>query len=423
MTTSLAGLAVNRAAVVPPARRRTALVAVALLIAATAVTVILLWDRLRPALAVPTSPVVAAAQGHAPVAGAVLARASGWVAPDPHAFSLSAEQPGTLRTVALRPGQAVVAGEVVATLDARDADLALRRAEALAASASAGRDRAQAEVDAAAARLAQVTTRHDRLRLSGDAISAGDLEQAGHEVTVRAAELAAARTTAANAAAASTVAAIERDAAALAQERCVIRAPSAGIVLRVVAAPGQRLGLDDGASALLAELYDPAHLLVRADVPLGEAGLVVPDQRAEITCDLLADRVLEGRVSGFGGTADAARNTLPVFISLVDAPPLLRPETLVRVRILGEATATPAATAGQRLLAPSAGLRRMTGDRAEAWIIAADGRLRLATVHLGGPDANGWTPVNEGLALGDPVVLGPDQGLLEGRRAISAEER
>ncbi len=419
MNDSLASLAVDRRPGQPPPPRRPVggrLVAAGLALA-VALAAWLLWQRLQPALPVEVMAVAAATEAVTGTAAGVVARASGWIHPDPHAITVSAQRAGSLDRILVVAGEAVAAGTVLAELDPADARLGLRRADAAVAAAEAGVAVAVATTAAAAARLAQAVDRCDRLRGAMGTASAEALAQAAHEVEVRRAELVVDRRGEDEATVRRAALSVEREAAELDLARCTIRAPQAGIVLRLHAQPGQRLGLDDAGTARLAELFDPGRQQVRADVALGEAGAVHAGQAAEITCDLLPGLSLAGRVTGSAGSADAARNTLQVHIALSDPPASLRPDMLVRVRILGEPTASPGQPAGPRLLAPSAGLRGAAGATATAWIIDAQDRLRRRSVELAGDDRQGWTPVSAGLLLGDLVVVGADTGLHEGRRA------
>jgi HlyD family secretion protein len=418
MTTSLAGLAVDRSAT-PPARRPHAARVFALgLGAAVLLAAWLLRDRLVPPLAVTVAPVVALADAAAQAEpGAVLARASGWFHPDPLPVAISAQRAGTIAAVHVRPGQLVAAGDPIAELDGRDAALSLRRAESAIAAAEAARSRAQAEIAAAEARLAQARDRHDRLRRAEAAASADLLAQAAHEVAVRAAEAAVAATTQSQVEAGVQAAQVEHAAATLEMERCRLVAPTAGVILRLAVVPGRRLSLDDAETALVAELFDPARVQVRADVALADAGAVRAGQRVEIECELLPGRTFVGSVAGVAGLADATRNTLAVHITLADPPLGLRPDMLARVRILVDATAAQPRPATANLAAPAAALRDRTGDRATAWAVDGDGRLRLREVVLAGSERGGWVPVAAGvLALGEPLVLGAADGLREGRR-------
>jgi RND family efflux transporter MFP subunit len=417
MSNPLAGLAVDRSAT-PPARRPHAARVLALgLGLAVILAVWLLRERLVPALPVTVAPVVALAD---PVAhaepGSVLARASGWFHPDPLPVALSAQRAGSIATVHVRPGQVVAAGDLIAELDGRDAALAVRRAEAAIAAAEADRDRAAAEVAAAEARLAQARDRHERLRRADAAASADLLAQAAHEVAVRAAEKAVAATARGQSEAALQAAQVGRASAALEVERGRIVAPTAGVILRLAAVPGRHLSLDSAETALIAELFDPARVQVRADVPLADAGAVRPGQRVEIECELLSGRILAGSVVGIAGLADATRNTLAVHIALNDPPSSLRPDMLARVRILGDAAVGRTVPAVTGLAAPVAALRERSGDRAVAWAVDTEGRLRQRAIVLAGPDRGTWAPVAEGLVLGEPLVLGTVDGLHEGRR-------
>lgn len=419
MTTSLAGLAVDRSTA-PPARRPHAARAFALgLGLAVVLAAWLLRERLVPPLDVTVAAVVALADGSAQAEpGAVLARASGWFHPDPLPVAISAQRAGTISAVHVRPGQVVAAGELIAELDDRDAALSVRRAEAAIAAAEATCRRAQAEVAAAEARLAQAGDRHDRLRRADAAASAELLAQAAHEVAVRTAETAVAATARGQTEAELQAAQVERATAMLDVERCRLVAPTAGVVLRLAAVPGRRLSLDNAETALVAELFDPARVQVRADVALADAGAIRSGQRVEIECELLPGRTLAGSVAGVAGLADATRNTLAVHITLADPPPGLRPDMLARVRILGDATTGRPRPAAAGLAAPVTALRDRAGDRATAWAVDGDGRLRLREVILAGNERSGWVPVAAGsLALGEPLVLGAVDGLREGRRA------
>lgn len=451
MSSALGGLTVARAqppspsSSTPPRRRHLASwLAVILLIAVLAVAW-LVRDRLTPALPVTVAAVIAAAPDAAqrPVAdtpGTVIARASGWLAPDPHPVVVSAQRAGIIRSLSVRSGQAVSAGEVIAELDPRDADLAVQRAESAMAialtavrQAEATHQRHRAEVAAAQARVDQATDRRDRLERAGLAVTDNDRSQAKLEVATRQAELAVATAAVAEAEAAIhaartrvQTAEIDQAAAALERTRCTITAPVTGIVLRVVAAPGHHVSVEDGDTARLIELFDPTAVQVRADIPLGDAGGVRPGQPVEIDCDLLPGRMLRGRVSSLAGEADAARNTLQAHIAILDPPPGLRPEMLARVRVLSDPTretattnspgaTTPSTASRSQLLVPSAGVHG-DGEQTYVWLVDIDRRLRRRPVILAGTAHNGWTPIADGLFLGDPIVITPTTELTEGRR-------
>ncbi len=83
-------------------------------------------------------------------AGVALFQAAGWVEPDPFASEVTALAPGVVREMLVQESDAVEAGQVVARLVERDAELACDAAEAMLAEARA--ELARAEADARAAR-------------------------------------------------------------------------------------------------------------------------------------------------------------------------------------------------------------------------------------------------------------------------------
>jgi RND family efflux transporter MFP subunit len=108
-------------------------------------------DALWPRRAVHVVPVVvkAAGVGAAPSSGGAVGgvQAPGWVEADPYAFAASALTGGVVKDVLALEGQAVKAGEVVATLVDDDAKLALARSEAELAQRQATLEAAQRQWD------------------------------------------------------------------------------------------------------------------------------------------------------------------------------------------------------------------------------------------------------------------------------------
>ena len=417
MTPSLEGLAVPRQPDNATASRgpRTTQVLAGVIFVSLALAGSLLWGRLTPPLAVTVLAV--AATNEIRTDGGIVTRASGWFQPEPQPVTVSAQRAGTIVDILVRQGETVKAGALIATLDDRDAALTLRRAEVSVATASAAVSRSDAELEAASARLAQARDRFDRLRQARGTTSDNEQSQAGHDVAVRAAELEVARTTRAVVAGTHAMASVELDAATLDHERCRITAPIEGMILRVAALSGQRLGLDDASTSLIAVLFDPRKLGVRADVTISEAAAVRVGMRAEITCDMAGTRVLSGKVVAVAGHADPTRNTLQFHIAMDHVPPELRPDMPARIRIIGDDN--PSSTEALRLLAPSLGLQDQRGDQAVAWVVDQKGQLRRRQVAIAGPERDGWTPVSGGLQLGEPVVTIQVDGLREGRPATT----
>ena len=120
-------------------------------------------------------------------------------------------------------------------------------------------------------------------------------------------------------------------------ERMTIEAPVAGNVLRRLVAPGDKvmMAMDSPTSAQVVQLYDPAALQVRVDVPLADASQVYLGQPAEVLVDVLPDRTFSGEVTHVTHLADLQKNTLEVKVRVVEPSVLLKPDMLARVRFLG----------------------------------------------------------------------------------------
>jgi RND family efflux transporter MFP subunit len=103
-------------------------------------------ERAVPVRIVRPTPVTG---GRAAQAGEVVARAAGWVEPDPFPVRVTALAPGVVREVLVQESDEVEAGQPVARLVDEDARLAVRAAEAALATARAERRRALGERDAA----------------------------------------------------------------------------------------------------------------------------------------------------------------------------------------------------------------------------------------------------------------------------------
>ncbi len=209
-----------------------------------------------------------------------------------------------------------------------------------------------------------------------------------------------------------------RDEAALRLDRMQVRSPSAGLVMRRLAAPGAKvmLAMDSPHSSHIVHLYDPAKLQVRVDVPLADATNVGLDQPAEIIVEVLPSRTFQGRVARIVHEADVQKNTLQVKVAITDPVPDLKPEMLARVRFLATAEESDGEST-RTLFAPRALLLDVSGDRAAAWIVdEGGGTAERRQLVLGRNQKDGWIEVRGGLRSGDRVIDPRGLTLSEGRR-------
>ena len=383
----------------PPRRIVTRLVVPGVLVAgAVAALAWSGWRTLLPAPAVAVVPVsVRAADGAdaggasgaaQPVAEGAPVQAPGWVEPSPFPIMVPALTPGIVRTVNVLEGDGVEAGQVLVELVDDEQRIAVRLAEA-----------ALAETRAKVAEMQDELGRKSRLVDSG-AASAGEVARLGLRIDAMQAAAGAAEAEAAM--------------RALALERTRVRAPAAGVVMVRNAVPGMAAGAMQDAKPLI-ELYDPAQLQVRADMPLADAGRVVAGDRAEVTVEVLPGRTFRGEVVRVVHQADIAKNTVQAKVRIVDPAPELKPDMLARVRIFPRGGAAGGGTAGgapgaaaakSALCVPDASVARDAGGAAVLAVEGLEGGVGILVRRAVEPGASrdGWTEVRSGLRAGDLVA-------------------
>lgn len=223
-------------------------------------------------------------------------------AESPRAAKLSAAVTADVLEVAVREGQAVAAGELLLRLDAREVELSLRQREAdiaeidallesekrKHANNKAALPHEQALLEFAQKAVARAQRLEQRQVASESALDEAHqtverqklvLDSRKFAIANHPAQLAQLRARRARAVAL-------RDLAQLDVERCEVRAPFAGIVSQVAAAPGDRVR----SGAQLVSLYAQNELEVRAQIPERYLGTI----RAFIDADtsLYADAAL-----------------------------------------------------------------------------------------------------------------------------------
>lgn len=446
------------------------------------VVLLLFGDRLWPARAVEVTTVVThrttpdeAAETRAsaprptrtsePYAAPTLFQASGWLEADPLPVKATALVAGVVESVHVLEGERVEKGQLLATLIPDDTALDLATAESALAAV-------QAELAAVKAEQTVLAARHETLRqriavaqarqaeraddaerlaaIGGEAVPERQISQARLALATAAAEVIALQATEAELAAeeqrldrrgemlAARVrqAEVEVDRRQLAHDRTRITAPLAGIVQHLHVVPGQKrmLAMESPDSATIVEIFDPANLQARIDVPLAEAGAVRVGQAVNVRTNILPDTVFRGTLTRIVGQADLQRNTLQVKVALHEPDPRLRPEMLCRAEFLdaqvegagsealdsdvarGRVTGNDAVA----LYVPTAALINLTSNEAHVWtLVADDRRVERRAIRLGREERDGFRAVREGLRPGDRVVLNPPSDLADGERVAA----
>lgn len=214
--------------------------------------------------------------------------------------------------------------------------------------------------------------------------------------------------------------------AELTRQRMRICAPMHGRVLRLVAAPGNRvMGLEHNAgqsSSTVVEMYDPSRLQVRADVRLEDVPMVTPGAPVEITT-ASSSYTIQGRVLQPTSTANIQKNTLEVKVALIDPPSTVRPEMLVTATFLTQVSGskTEAAPQADRVFIPR---QLVSGDQVNSivWIVDENNHAAPRPVTLGEEGSDGLVEVTDGIQVTDKLIASGTGGLKAGETVVIQEE-
>lgn len=222
-------------------------------------------------------------------------------------IEIPAPQAGRLLSVHVRAGDRVEAGQLLAVLDQRAAQLAVQSAEANVRAAASNVREAQAALGAVERALERVKRLHER-----GLASANDLHNAENDVTRARAAVEAAR-------AAQSVAGQGVATAELSAQLGQITASQAGVVLRAPERVGAAVAPEAGP---LFVLGDPLETM-RVDAKVGETdiALIKVGQTAEISVSAIEGRTFKGKVEHLGVEPEQEHGAVlyPVML-LVDNP-------------------------------------------------------------------------------------------------------
>jgi RND family efflux transporter MFP subunit len=283
-------------------------------------------------------------------------------------------------TVLVRPGAAVKRGEVLATLDCRNASAATREI--------AARARAIEERQAAIQHEAERT----REMQQGGFASANELEQLTAKSAAEKAEAESMRASL-----------ISRS---LEVDDCVLRAPFAGEVSERFVDPGAYVRPGNPVVAIV----DRTQVRVTADAPESDFGVVAPGTPVKLAVEATGSK-LTATVSRRAPAADDSTRTVHFEIDVPNADRALPVGSTVRVAIdVGEprpATELPLRAATVR------------GDKATIFVVQGDVARRKVVPVLG--EAGGALYVDPKLAAGTPVVL-EGRALLDDGDKVAGKE-
>jgi membrane fusion protein (multidrug efflux system) len=272
-----------------------------------------------------------------------------------------------LRSLTVREGDTVRAGQVLGQLDTVEFALRLRQAQEQAA-------QARAQLD-----IAERTLENNRAL-----VNQGFISQNALDTSVSNAAAARAGLLAAGAAA---------DLARKAQDDTLLRAPIDGQVSQRLAQPGERLGVD----TRIVEIIDLSRLEIEAAVPPQDLGALRIGALASLRVEGIAS-IVTARVTRINPAAQAATRAVMVYLA-VDPQPGLRQGLFAQGQIeLERRTALALPVSAVRI------------DQARPYAIAMEGgravshALELGLRGQGGADREALVEVRSGL-VADAIVL------------------
>jgi len=279
--------------------------------------------------------------------------------------TVKAKVAGELMAVAVREGEAVKQGQMLARID-------LTEVEARVAAA-------QADVEAARAQLVWASKNREQQKALLDksfiSQSAFDNVQSNHDV------------------AAAKLRAAEADlvVAKKALGDAVLVAPFSGVVAQRHAQPGERVALD----AKVISIVDLSRLELEASVPPAAIGEVKVGQPVSFRVEGFGERAFEGRIERINPAATAGSRSISVY-AVID-----NRDGVLRGGMFAQGALTLARTEGA-LSVPATAVREEIG---QTFVYAiADGVVKRRNVKVGPPDTSGRVQVLEGLAAGDRIV-------------------
>lgn len=292
---------------------------------------------------------------------------------------------GDLRSVYVREGQHVSAGELLAQFEA---------SEQQSLQESAVADRASARTD-----LATAQWNFDQ---SEELFKAGAIAERDYKVAQQAVDAARAHLAAAEA---------RLRTASLASRDTRVVAPAAGTIGTRSVEPGERVSR----GAPMFTIVRNEILELAAAVPARQANAVRVGQAVHFVADA---RSFDGRVARVSPTIDPTTRSITVYVDVPNASGQLKGGTFASGRVVNR-------TLANVLTVPTAALRQ-SQEGGHPFAYRLDGRtVNVATLELGVVDERiGKAEVVSGLSLGDRVIVGNVGTLGRGMQAqILGEER
>lgn len=330
-----------------------------------------------------------------------LLNASGYVTARVEA-TVSSKITGKVIEILVEEGMKVENGQVVARLDASNAEAGLRLADARLASAMLG-------LAEAAPMLEHARSEMKRLDALGEsrAVSTSEVSRARADARTQEAKIERLK---------ADIIVAERQVDDLKQQvdDTIIRAPFAGVVTTKDSQPGEMISPMSAGGGFtrtgICTLVDMASLEIEVDVGESFINRVKAKQPVEATLDAYPDWKIPCEVIAIIPTADRQKATVKVRVAFEKLDPRILPQMGVKVAFQSEEPAGPT-TAKSALTVPRSAIREDNG-RDVAWVVK-DGKAERRAITTAGSTADP-AAVTAGLSSGESVVLNPPASLTDG---------
>jgi membrane fusion protein, multidrug efflux system len=293
--------------------------------------------------------------------------------------AVKSKVPGEVKTVLVREGEPVAAGQLLAQIDVTDLQSRLD-------AATAGFEESRARLS-----IAEKNRANSQQLLRQKFIS-----QNAHDTTESTFE--------------ATAASVRSQEAQLriarkALEDAAVRAPIAGIVATRTAHPGEKIGMDHP----MFTLVDLGRMEIEAPAPASEVPSIRVGQPASFRVDGFGERAFEGRVERINPTAQPGSRAIVLYISVANRDGALRGGMFAKGQIVIDKS-TPAA------VVPATAIREESGQH---YVFTIEGdKIARRKVKVGATqELEGVVEVLSGLEKGMNVVSARVSGLKHGAAA------
>jgi HlyD family secretion protein len=363
------------------------------------------WWFLRPkGISVKTATVQVQSSGSS--AARTLLNASGYVTARVEA-TVSSKITGKVAEILVEEGMKVEKNQVVAKLDASNAESGLRLAEAQLASAKLNLAETEPMLKYAEAEMNRLNA------LGSRAVSISEVSRAQAEARTLEAKLARLK---------ADVIVAERQVDDWKQQvdDTIIRAPFAGVVTTKDSQPGEMISPMSAGGGFtrtgICTLVDMASLEIEVDVGESFINRVKADQPVEATLDAYPDWKIPCKVIAIIPTADRQKATVKVRVAFEKLDPRILPQMGVKVAFQSEQI-DESATSKIALSVSKAAVQKDNG-RDVAWVVK-DGKVERRAITVSNVSGTTAT-LTAGLATGESVVLNPPATLTDGA-AVTVE--